>query len=237
MNPIEPVEIVAARDPSARLWLSCEHASNRLPAPWSWPVKDAWIRDTHWAYDMGARDLTLALCAATGAGAVLARFSRLLIDPNRPTDAPTLLRTHAEGRAIALNGDVDEAERAARLGYWRAYHAAVDAALAGSSAPVLFAIHSFTPLYEGERRELDIGVLFDRDEALARRLAAHLAAADVGVVRLNEPYSGREGLIYAAQRHADALGRAAIEIEVRQDRLQDHAYRGALSQTLAAFDW
>jgi predicted N-formylglutamate amidohydrolase len=227
------VEIIQAQKAGSPLLISCEHASQRMPPAWSWDPADAWIRDTHWAYDIGAAVLVRELCAAMGAGAVLANFTRLLVDPNRPAASPTLVRTHAEGREVVLNSDIDDDERGRRLAYWEAYHSALDAAARDSRAPVLLAIHSFTPSYEGQEREFDLGVLFDQEEELGARLAEALRA--VGDVRLNEPYSGKAGLIYSAQRHADARNKRAIEIEARHDRLQDPTYRRALIAVLASF--
>ncbi len=218
----EAVERIAGAV-DAPLALSCEHASAQLPAPWAFGEQDRWLEGTHWAYDLGAAELTRALAARLGAPAVLSRFSRLLVDPNRPEDAPTLIRSDAEGKPIALNAAVSARERRARLGYWRAYHRAFDQMLRGCRAPVVLAIHSFTPCYEGARREVDVGVLFDREEALARSLCealAPLAAAPHHLaLRFNEPYSGKQGLIYSAARHAGAHGRRAVEIEVRNDHL------------------
>ena len=219
---------------TAALAITCEHASERLPDPWGWPEQDLWLAGTHWAYDIGAAALAQRLAEMMSAPAVLSRFSRILADPNRPESSPELFRKRAEGRVIALNQTIDDREQ--RLALWRAYHDAADRMLRNCQAPVAFAVHSFTPEYEGEKRDIEIGVLFDRDEAPARRLADHLRtfAKDV---RLNEPYSGKRGLAYSVDRHARAHGRAALEIEVRQDLCGDTAYREALAARLAQFAW
>jgi len=223
---------VTAGRGDARVLLTCEHASAHLPRPWSWHAEDEWLRGTHWAADLGAAELARDLAEEWGATAVLARFSRLLADPNRPEDSPELVRTVAEGREIAMNRAVDARERARRVALWQSYHRAVDTTLATHAAPMIFAVHSFTPLYEGEPRHLEIGVLYDREEALAHELRDALAASAFEV-ELNEPYSGREGLIYSADRHAHAHGRRALEIEVRQDLCVDDAFRRRLSDALA----
>ncbi len=220
----------------APVLLSCEHASQRLPAPWRWPTADRHLRGTHWAYDLAAAPLARALARKLGAGLVLARFSRLLVDPNRAPDDPTLFRATAEGAPVALNAAIDAAEREKRLGYWQAYHDALLGTARAVGAPVVFAVHSFTPVYEGRVRDVEIGILFDEAEALAARLARALAPLGARI-RMNEPYSGREGLIYAAARTAAATGKTAVEIEVRQDRAADAAFKKALVAALAGFDW
>jgi len=228
----EAFEVVVAGAGDAPVLLSCEHASEHMPPPWRWHPSDAMLKGTHWAYDLGAAELTRDLAASWGATAVLARFSRLLTDPNRPDDSPELIRARAGGQPVQLNAGVPEEERARRLeALWRPYHAAIDEHLRGSPATVLLAVHSFTPVYEGTPRHLEVGVLFDEEEALAQRVHAALCA-DGFAVELNEPYSGKQGLIYSADLHARAQGRRALEIEVRQDLAVDDAFRARLVSSL-----
>ena len=224
----EAYELVEGAGP---LLLSCEHASNRLPSPWSWHDDDGWLVDTHWAFDIGVAELTRALAGRIRAPALLARFSRLLVDPNRPPDSPTLFRQSADGRSVRLNTTIDADERAARLSYYQAYHDRLGALTKDSA--ILLAIHSFTDVYEGEPRDFDMGVLYDEEEELAASFAA--ALAPVGRVRMNEPYSGKKGMIYAAHRHATVHGKRAIEIEVRQDRLGDAGFVAALVSAMATW--
>lgn len=227
--------VVPARDRSAPLVLTCEHASSKLPEPWSWPAEDAWLTQTHWAIDLGAEDLTRELAEDMGAGAAICGFSRLLIDPNRPLGSPELVRALAEGRRVHLNADVDAEERARRIRWWESYHHAAESVSRDSEAPFLLAVHSFTPVYEGQRRELAIGVLFDHEVEAAERLAR--AFEPLGPVALNEPYSGKDGLIYSAQRHADASGKRPLEIEVRQDLAVDPVFRRELVTVLRRHAW
>jgi predicted N-formylglutamate amidohydrolase len=215
------VEVIEG-DADARVLLTCEHASNRLPAPWAWPEADRWLVDTHWALDLGVADVTRHLAAAIHAPAALARFSRLLCDPNRPFDSDTLFRTVADGHPVQLNQALTHEERRQRIdATHHPYHAAVDELLGRYRHAMVLSMHSFTPVYEGgPPRPMEIGVLFDRDEALALTLAEGLAR-EGWQVALNEPYSGRAGLIYAAERHAVHHGRAALELEIRQDVATD----------------
>lgn len=222
---IESASIIVEGRADAPAVLLCEHASERLPRPWRWPESDVRLLGTHWAYDLGAAELTRELAAALAAPAVLANFSRLLVDANRAEDSDTLFRGHADGIAIELNRAVDAAERERRLASaHRAYHDAADRVVAACAAPVVFSIHTFTSEYEGERRPMEIGILFDAEEALAEIMAGAMRAAGF-VTAMNEPWSGRGGLIYSTERHAGAHGRRPIEIEVRQDLATDGAQR------------
>lgn len=213
----DAVEVVLGQRPDPPLFVCCEHASERLPEPWQWPEADHWLMGTHWAYDIGAAELTRELATSLGVTAVLARFSRLLADPNRDEGSGDMFLSRAEGREVLLNSNIDEVERERRLAQlWRPYHSAVDRELSRTTAPIVLAVHTFTPVWQGESRDVEVGVLFDEEEALAERAREAISRAGL-FVAMNEPYSGRAGLIYSAQRHALAHNRRAIELEVRQD--------------------
>lgn len=227
------VAIAGAKD--APIFLTCEHASERMPEGYAWPEADAWLAGTHWAFDLGAAALVHDLADAMDAPAVLSRFSRLIVDPNRPADSDTLFRAEAEGRPVELNRGIDPAERQRRLDrFHRPYHEAIEARLPGYDAEIVFSIHTFTPNYEGQVRQVEVGVLFNEEEELGVRAAEAIRAAGF-VTELNEPWSGKAGLIYAAERHAHAHGRRALELEFRQDLAVRPEERARLVQALAGF--
>ena len=221
----EAIDVMAGH-PDARVFVTCEHATQRMPTGWSWPDRDRWLIDTHWAFDLGAKELALDFAAAFDAVAVLSRFTRLLVDPNRPEDSPTLFRTEAEGLPIELNTTLlDDAERRRRVErLLRPYHRTIDRELRASRARLLVAMHTFTPVYEGAPRSLEVGVLYDRDEPLAERVAEALVKRGLKA-ELNEPYSGKNGLMYAIDRHAQSHERQSVEFEVRQDLATDPRFR------------
>ncbi len=230
----EAFESIVGR-PEAPIFLTCEHASEILPDPWLWSEDDRRLIGTHWAYDLGAREVTIELAQALNASAVLSRFTRLLIDPNRDESNPDLLRRVADGQAVELNQEVTAQERARRLeAYYRPFHAAVDRALSETAAPVLLSVHTFTPVYEGQIREVELGVLFNRELKAAHGLGEALSASFSGVA-YNEPWSGLDGLIFSAEKHADKYGRCALELEIRQDRAEDPVYRAKLVNVLAEY--
>ncbi|MCA9489196.1 MAG: N-formylglutamate amidohydrolase [Myxococcales bacterium] len=225
---LESVELLEGPT-HAGIVLTCEHASNALPAPWTWPEHDRWLVDTHWAYDLGIADVTRELARELELPAVLSRYSRLLCDVNRPADADTTFRPFADGHPVWLNQALTDAERQARIDALHApFHSAVDHLVERTPRAAVLSMHSFTPIYEaGPPRWMEIGVLFDRDEALAHRVAEALEREGWRVA-LNEPYSGRLGLIYSAARHAERHGRAALELEVRNDVATDLGRRSTL---------
>ncbi len=227
----EAFEIVRAGD-AAPVILTCEHASERMPAPWRWSDADLRLVGTHWAFDLGAADLTRELATRMRAVGLLARFSRLLVDPNRAEHETSLFRDVAEGLPVTMNVAIAAEDREARLSkYYRPFHTAIAREVERTRAHTLLSVHSFTNLYEGKQRTLEVGVLFDREDALGAMLVD--AFEDAGFrVAPNEPYSGKEGLIYSAATHAAAKNLRAVEIEVRQDLAVQSAFRARVADVL-----
>lgn len=227
-------EAVIPSNGRARLLLTCEHASNRLPGPWAWQPEDEWLRETHWAWDIGAAAMTRALAERLEGAAVLARFTRLLVDPNRPPEAPDLFLEQAEGRRVALNRDLTDAERRGRVArYHRPLHAAIDRVAESCRPALLVAIHSFTPVWDGVPREVEVGVLHSDQPELAARWAEELRAGSDYEVRINEPYSGERQLIYSVYTHAQTGGMPGLELELNQRLLIDRDSRAALTGLLS----
>jgi len=232
--PTDAAEFLAGR-PDAAWVLTCEHASEDLPEGWTWPEGDRHLLGTHWAVDLGIAELTRQLAARLGAPAVLARFSRLLIDPNRHLSAGTLFRRHCDGVPVDLNRELSFDERQRRIQRcYEPFHATIDEAVGGHPGADVLSMHSFTPVYEGgEPRWMEVGVLFDHDEALAHAVAAHLEGSGLRVA-INEPYTGKGGLMHSASTHAIAHGRRAVELEVRQDLATDPSQHERLVDAITA---
>ena len=207
--------IEGARDD---LLLLCDHASSRVPedvTPLGLPAADM---ARHIAYDVGAAGVTERLAQALGAGAVLSCFSRLVIDPNRGEDDPTLVMRLSDGSIVPGNRGVDEAEVTRRLErFHRPYHRAVEGAIAARGRPALISVHSFTPALRGRPpRPWHVGVLWGGDPASGRALIERLRAATDWVVGDNQPYTGAlQG--DCMDRHGTATGLRHVLIEVRND--------------------
>ena len=217
-----PVEIVEGR-PDAGVLLLCDHARNAFPPGYGALGLPAPDLERHIAYDIGARALTLSLAARLQAPAVLSTFSRLLIDPNRGEDDPTLVMRYSDGAVVPGNARADEAEIARRIErYWRPYRDAVEAAartmLASATPPAIVSVHSFTPVWRGTPRPWKIGLLYDADDRLAKPLLAALARDGLAPHEIgdNEPYGG--GLPGdTIDAVATSRGLPNVLIEVRQD--------------------
>jgi predicted N-formylglutamate amidohydrolase len=225
-------------DPSAGLVLLCDHASNRVPEE----LDDLGLAradlDRHIAYDPGAAAVTCALAERIAAPAVLSTFSRLVIDPNRGEDDPTLVMRLSDGVVIPGNRRVDSVEKQRRIArFYRPYHLAIaseiDDRLAGGVVPALVSVHSFTPVWRGRPRRWQAGVLWDCDSRLAVPLIAALAADPALDVGDNEPYTGAL-LGDTLYRHGTCRGLAHALIELRQDLIADKAGVEAWADRLAA---
>ena len=178
------------------LLLVCDHAAAIIPQRYGRLGLDPAVLHRHVAWDIGAADLARRLSHALDATAVLSRFSRLLIDPNRPLDHPSLVIAESDGVQVPANRDLARAEIEDRIvRYHRPYHDAIDGQLqrlgAGGRVPVLIAVHSFTPVMEGVPRPWHVGLLWNRDPRLRDGLLEALGDDPSVVVGDNEPYSGK----------------------------------------------
>jgi len=210
-------------DESSRFLLICDHATNIVPREvggGSLGLPEAEM-GRHIAYDIGVRPVTHALAGLLGAPALLTRFSRLVIDPNRGEDDPTLVMRLYDGTIIPGNRRVAPEEVERRLdAYHRPYHrrieAKLDAMLARGRAPALISIHSYTPQLRGRPpRPWEVGILWHHDGRIAQPLMARLRAEGL-TVGDNEPYSGElEG--DTMSRHGTGRGIPHVLIELRQD--------------------
>ncbi|MBL8250571.1 MAG: N-formylglutamate amidohydrolase [Candidatus Competibacter sp.] len=205
----------------------CDHASNRIPDRLGQLGLSPVERSLHIAWDIGAAGVAQRLAERLDAPAVLAGYSRLVIDCNRPPGDPTSIAQVSDGILIPGNLDLDDRAAEMRLNelFWP-YHHAITQLLAQrwrhghGRAPVLIAVHSFTPVMNGFRRPWHIGVLWNRDPRLASLLLDWLRADETLCVGDNEPYSGRE-VGFTMNAHGGAAGLAHVEIELRQDLIAD----------------
>ena len=232
-----PFEVIEG-DRSLGIVLLADHAKRALPEEYADLGLPPAEFQRHIAYDIGVEAVTRRLAELTGAPAVIAGFSRLLIDPNRGEDDPTLIRQLYDGTVVPGNYPMAPQERERRLDrFYRPYHDAVGAmvasvAEASGAAPFIFSVHSFTPVMQGRARPWHAGVLWDLDDRVARPLIEMLAEDPQIVVGDNEPYDGalRGDTMYS---HAIVNGFAHALLEIRQDLIADDAGADAWATRLA----
>ena len=215
----------------------CDHASNARPADLGDLGLPAQDLERHIAYDVGSRGVALGLAALLEAPALLSTFSRLVIDPNRGEEDPTLVMRLYDRSIVPANRFVDAAERERRLNlYHRPYRGAVAAETAAAEgalgrSPLIISIHSFARSLRGRPpRPWHVGVLWDDDPVTARGLLDALQASPDLVVGDNEPYSGS---LPGDMMWSLARGRPHVLIEIRNDLIETAAAQAAWAARLA----
>ena len=215
-------------------WLiTCDHATNRVP---DWLGGNLGVApadmDRHIAYDPGAQGVALELGAALNSPVLCADFSRLVIDPNRGEDDPTLVMQLYDGTIIPGNRGITPAQVQQRLDrLYRPYHAAYAALAKGR---VVVSVHSFTSALRGQAsRPWQVGILYSpRDARLSQQVLTLLQAEPDLCVGDNEPYIGAlPG--DAIDRHALSHGRHNTLIELRNDLIVDARAQQHWAQRLA----
>ncbi|MCE8523176.1 N-formylglutamate amidohydrolase [Ruegeria pomeroyi] len=225
---------IHGEDRRSRWLITCDHATNTVPPDICGGDLGLAREDMerHIAYDVGAYEVSRLLGEMLEAPVIAANFSRLVIDPNRGEDDPTLLMKLYDGSIIPGNRHADAAERERRLNMcYRPYHNAL-AQLASPPGVVLVSMHSFTRQLRGrEPRPWHVGVLHTADRRFSDPLIARLQAERDLCVGVNQPYTGvLPG--DAIDTHCTAFGRPNALIELRNDLIGDHAGQHAWAERL-----
>lgn len=220
-----------------RFLIVCEHASNAFPEEFGNLGLDAEARAAHIAWDPGALGVARHLSDLLDSPLVAATVSRLIYDCNRPPDAEGAMPCESEVYGIPGNCGLDTPERLARTEVvYLPFHGAVARQLAQMLAqghrPVLVTVHSFTPVWFGKPREVQLGIIHDTDPGYAQ--AVHEAAQDLPLhIALNEPYSAADGVVHTLRLHATPHDLPHVMLEIRNDLLGDLAAQHAMAETLA----
>ncbi len=217
-------EIIGAEAKGAALIL-CEHAAHAIPARYDGLglTPDAAI--SHAAWDPGARDLAVYLAGSLDATLIAATVSRLVYDCNRPPEAASAMPGKSELVEVPGNANLTDAQRAERTEtVYRPFCAAVAGTIAGRQhrlqSTAIITVHSFTPVYYGETRETEIGILHDTDTALADAMLRNTSKVSHRTIHRNQPYGPEDGVTHSLQIHGVAHGLPNVMIEVRNDLLR-----------------
>ncbi|HET6783445.1 MAG TPA: N-formylglutamate amidohydrolase [Pseudoxanthomonas sp.] len=218
--------------------LIADHAGQRIPAR----LGDLGLAqaelDRHIGWDIGIAGLAERLSEKLDAFAILQTYSRLVIDCNRPLEAPGSIVAVSDGTAVPGNEGLDDDARTARaLEIFAPYHARItqelDRRSEASPAPVLVSLHSFTPVFAGFVRPWHTGVLYHRDARLAHALRDALRAEAGLVVGDNEPYAVSDTSDFAVPVHGEQRGLLHVELEIRQDLIAGAAGQEEWAERLA----
>lgn len=214
-----------------------DHASNFVPEALGRLGLANGELERHIAFDIGAAEAARALAGRLGWTAVLSHFSRLIVDPNRDQDDPTLIPVISDGAVVPGNRGLTARERHARIeAFYRPYHAAVDRRLdaieATGSEPILVSVHSFTPMLNGIPRPWEVGILWGEDGRIALPLIAALEREGFAVGD-NKPYSAKNMHGHTMEHHALARGIRHVLLELRQDQIAEPEAARALGIRIA----
>lgn len=230
--------IVENPDAAGAILLVCEHASNAFPAPWGRLGLTYAQTHAHVAWDPGALDLSRALATRLDAALVHAPVSRLIYDLNRGPDRADAMAARSEVHDIPGNQALTPQDRLHRaealyLPFHTALHGQIVRRLALGRATVVVTIHSFTPIYHGQPRAVEFGVIHDVDDRLAQSIVAAAQATTGLNSALNEPYSAADGVTHTLRLQATPYGLANAMLEIRNDLIATPQQVEAMADRLA----
>lgn len=206
--------------------LIADHAGQKIPVRLGDLGLPQAELDRHIGWDIGIAGLAERLSEKLDAFAILQSYSRLVIDCNRPPQAPGSIVAVSDGTRVPGNEGLDDKARKRRaMEIFDPYHARITHELDHRSghpvAPVLVSLHSFTPTFAGFARPWHAGILYHRDTRLAHALLAALLAEPGLVVGDNEPYAVSDATDFAIPVHGEQRGLMHVELEIRQDLIAD----------------
>jgi predicted N-formylglutamate amidohydrolase len=215
--------------------LICEHASRLLPKRLGTLGLPAADLSRHIAWDIGAGSVARVLSRLIDAPLLMQRYSRLVYDCNRPPEAPDAIPEISETIAIPGNANLTADEKLARVRcIYRPFHDGVSALLDSRAAhnlkPLIISIHSFTPVFKGKARAVELGILHDRDARLSSKLIKGFPNVDA---RLNEPYGPWDGVLHSLNMHGFARGLQHAMLEIRNDLIDTERGQDEWAQRLS----
>ena len=216
----------------------CEHASPEIPEEFSNLGLDAKSLSSHIAFDPGAFELMQQMAALLGGATVHQSVSRLLYDCNRPPEADSAIPSKSEMYEIPGNRSLNSDERKRRISlFYGPFRRLLEDVLNGYSdgvgSPILVTVHSFTPVYFGKIRDIDIGILHDSDKRLADALLSSLEDCRKFDIRRNEPYGPDDGVTHTLREHALTRNLLNVMIEVKNTLLQTEENRQQIAVLLS----
>ena len=225
-------------DAGGRIVLVCEHAANVFPEPWGDLGLTANQQQAHIAWDPGALALARELMTRLDAVLVHAPLSRVIYDCNRAPDRPGAMAARSEVHDIPGNASLSAADRALRTAavyvpFHAGLHGVVADRMARGLAPAIVTIHSFTPVYFGQPRQVEFGVIHDADDQFARAILANAEARTGLRCGLNAPYSAADDVTHTLRLQATPYGLPNAMIEIRNDLIATPEAQAAMADHLA----
>jgi predicted N-formylglutamate amidohydrolase len=243
IGPGDPPPFISYNDHAkSPVLLVADHASPFFPAAMNQLGLADWVLDSHVAWDIGSDKLAQFLADQLDAQAILAGFSRLIVDPNRKLEDPSAFVEISDGIAIPGNIGLDEEHKALRVqSFFKPYHDKITSRLKhfsqSGTVPAMISVHTCSPVFDRIVRPWHIGIMWDKDPRIPIPLMRRLEQMDGVCIGDNEPYSGRHPHDFTIDYHAETAGLPHVGIEVRQDLVKDEdgarKWAGILAGALA----
>lgn len=231
----KPAAILRNHTAQGDVLLVCEHASNRFPSFFGDLGLDMAAKISHAAWDPGALAVAERMSLLLDAKLVASTVSRLVYDCNRPPEAPGAMPPKSEKFTIPGNENLTDADRKERVDQvYRPFLSLLYQTITDAvNEPVMATIHSFTPVYNGQSRAVEIGILHDRDTRLADAMLALASDFTSLNVQRNEPYGPQDGVTHTLQLHGLENGLMNVMIEVRNDLIATPEDQQKIAKMLA----
>lgn len=213
----------------------CEHAGNAMPAAYQGRIEEG-LLEQHFAYDIGAAQVVKRLSALLNAPAILGRYTRLLVDLNRPAGSDLLFPDIGDTHPIVMNQNMDNDEKIKRIDtYFTPYHHAIEAhlerCLAHSALPMVISVHSFTPSFHDFHRPWHLGLTWIHDDRLSQLMRNGLIEKGMHV-GMHEPYNSQMLRDMSLESHADKRCLPNAFLEIRNDQIRDQAGQERMAEIL-----
>jgi predicted N-formylglutamate amidohydrolase len=233
-------DVVEVINPSGKggFLLVCEHASNFIPPEYENLGLGSDGLLSHVAWDPGALAVAEEISTRLDAPLVAQRVSRLVYDCNRPPESQNAIPAKSEIFEVPGNIDLSQSQRQARIDqfyvpFQHALTSRIDRHISQIVPPVLITIHTFTPVYHGVERNLDIGVLHDSDNRFADELLISLEQETHFKIARNAPYGPADGVTHTLVQHALPRGLMNVMIEIRNDIVDTPGSQREMGEILA----
>ena len=232
-----PAPLVVNRDGVSPVIVVCEHASCFIPPELNSLGLDAETLNSHIAWDPGAFAVAEGISKRLDAVLVASQVSRLVYDCNRPPGADGAVPARSEIFDIPGNRNLGQAERDIRIAQvYEPFRASLASIIAAANSPaVIVTIHSFTPIYNGKAREVELGILHDTDSRLADAMLGNTHWHTTLDVRRNEPYGPEDGVTHTLRENAVRAGLHNVMIEIRNDLITTPREHDAMAATLSGW--
>ena len=223
------------KNAGSRVLLVCEHASSHIPDQFEGLGLSAEHRLSHAAWDPGAVAVARHMSSRLDAGLVFSTVSRLVYDCNRPPGAPDAMPVKSEYIDIPGNVDLSDAEKDERVRsyYMPFYNLLTDTIAENPGTPVIVTIHSFTPVYMGRNRNVEVGILHDADRRLADQMLKLAPQHTTMVVLRNSPYGPENGVTHTLKVHGIRNRLLNLMVEIRSDLIATEGQQRKVAEMLS----